>query len=373
MHVFQHQLLPLEALSVTPETRAKFTPYVPSGEVLPDVVDITQWFGPVMNQLTIGWCTAFALACWFECLRVMAGYLRAAISDSALYFAEREIEGTVGEDSGATTDTAIAVIETMGPLPESDDPTNPATYNNPPPTADWEPNLALAAENCRFISKNYEVGHETDLLNAVKDALAHNHPILFPMSVFAGIESAACAHTGLMPLPAADENPIGAHELVGGGYDDQKMGANWTKPGAIRARNSWGPWGDGGDLWIPYEFFAAYVGEAVVGFAPPGPAQYTMTAALSTSTAKVGDTVQLTVTTADATGPVPNQPVSLFLEGPSTTPNALTWHTTDAQGQVVIPLTTTALGIMRCIVNWPAPDSKGHGPNSTLPPTIEWT
>jgi len=51
--------------------------------------------------------------------------------------------------------------------------------------------------------------------------------------------------TGIVPIPNANEKPIGGHAAMAVGYDDSKE--------CLIVRNSWGTsWGEKGYFYLPY-------------------------------------------------------------------------------------------------------------------------
>lgn len=227
---------------------------------LPASTDLRHFYGPICNQGQLGSCTAFAALQWFSALRVQSGYPWVEYSELAQYYEERVLQNTVNEDSGATTEEALTVLETFGPMAETRDPYNIANFRNPPPS-DWLSHIKLLDKQARWISRN----PDGKLIPPIKNALAHNHPIVFGFICFDTLESREAAMTGLVVRPVSI-NPIGGHDCNIVGYDDHKVVG--PDVGACLIRNQWDEgWGDHGYFWLSYEYLEAYLdGGACVGF-----------------------------------------------------------------------------------------------------------
>ena len=64
-------------------------------------------------------------------------------SQQAQYFEERKLEGTVTQDSGATLEDALLVLEKYGVMPSKDDPYNDQDFAVNPPIKDFDKSLRL--------------------------------------------------------------------------------------------------------------------------------------------------------------------------------------------------------------------------------------
>ncbi len=70
---------------------------------------------------------------------------------------------------------------------------------------------------------------------------------MFGFTVYEEFESAAVAKSGVLPLPARGEKPVGGHAVLAVGYSDAKN--------QVIVRNSWGAsWGDHGYFYMPYQY-----------------------------------------------------------------------------------------------------------------------
>jgi C1A family cysteine protease len=83
---------------------------------LPEAVDLRPQFPPAFNQGEIGSCTANAIAAALRFESRRQKQKDFPFSRLFIYYCEREVEGTVGEDAGAMIRTGIKVAQ----LPKED-------------------------------------------------------------------------------------------------------------------------------------------------------------------------------------------------------------------------------------------------------------
>ena len=233
------------------------TIYVPTG-VKETATNLRQWYGPIQQQGPFGACTSFASLQWRMALRRMAGLSVIDPSYFANYYMERQLQGTVTQDSGASIDLAVQVLEQYGAMPELDDPYTPNDFAVAPPPQDWMALFQLHSQQAQRI-------HHPDILPHTLDALANGHPVLFGMTVFAELEQDEVAMTGYLSMPAHPNQPLGSHAVNCIGND----------PGArmLLIANQWSAaWGIktppdlAGCFWMPYEYYREYAYDAYVGF-----------------------------------------------------------------------------------------------------------
>ena len=80
-------------------------------KALPKKVDLRSGCSPVEDQGQLGSCTANALVGNLEFLERKAGHTVTNLSRLFIYYNERDMEGTVGEDAGAATKALQAQAE----------------------------------------------------------------------------------------------------------------------------------------------------------------------------------------------------------------------------------------------------------------------
>jgi hypothetical protein len=84
----------------------------------------------------------------------------------------------------------------------------------------------------------------------IMGALADGFPIIIGFTVFNGFEQLPGNH--IVPLPTAQETPLGGHAQHLCGYDNTLSRYHET---LVLSRNSWGTsWGDKGYSWFPMSY-----------------------------------------------------------------------------------------------------------------------
>lgn len=213
---------------------------------LPNKVDMRCSLGPVFDQGDLGSCSANALAAMlaFALLKTRVIALWEVFSRLFIYYEERRLEGTVGEDSGAMLCDGIKVLETFGACPEAEDQYIISTFTQAP-----------SAQMLRdAVPYRIKAAHRVTGPQLLKAALAEGQCVTIGMTVYQSMESDAVASTGMVPMPSAHDKPLGGHAVLVVGYDDAK--------GCYIVRNSWGAsWGDQGYFYLPYAYWA-YISDA---------------------------------------------------------------------------------------------------------------
>ncbi|MDB5037662.1 MAG: peptidase [Bacteriovoracaceae bacterium] len=222
-----------------------------SPKALPKAVDLRKECPPVVNQLKIGSCTGNALAGAMGFLEEMDLREKGgsdphlysvdtfeAVSRLFIYFNERLIEGTTGQDAGANLRDGIKSLAKVGVCREKVWKYSPSlTFTKPDAKSYKEASSHLITSYLAL--KNIE---------EMKHCLADGFPFVFGFSVYESFESPDVAKTGVMPMPASDEKLLGGHAVMAVGYDDSKK-FFWV-------RNSWGTeWGQKGYFQMPFEYF----------------------------------------------------------------------------------------------------------------------
>ena len=104
-------------------------PALPS---LPTKVDLRPKCSPIENQLSLGSCTANALAGALEFLEIKDGAPFVDLSRLFIYYNERVIEGTVKQDSGAFLRDGIKSLAKQGVCPEKEWPYKVTNFKKKP-------------------------------------------------------------------------------------------------------------------------------------------------------------------------------------------------------------------------------------------------
>ena len=213
-----------------------FAPPPEHAQGLPPSIDLRSKMPPVYNQGQLGSCTANAIAGAVEFAEMGEGEGEATPSRLFIYYGERQIEGTVGQDSGAQIRDGIKVVATTGVPAETDWPYDITKFAEQPPQQAYQDAAKSKAIQYLSVAPNY-----------LKGALAVNFPVVIGFTVYSGFESPEVAQTGVLNLPQRGEQVVGGHAVLVVGYDDASQ--------RFTVRNSWGEgWGQAGYFTMPYAY-----------------------------------------------------------------------------------------------------------------------
>jgi C1A family cysteine protease len=208
---------------------------------LPPKVDLISQCPPVVNQGSLGSCTANAIGALYEFVqrKETTGFFTP--SRLFIYYNERVIEDTVAVDGGARIRNGMKTVNKTGVCPETDWPYVVSKFAKKPPTDCY----TEASEHKVVAYKRL-----TSELSQLKACLAEGYPFVFGFYVFDSFHSAEVSKTGMVPLPAKGEKAHGGHAVLCVGYDDDKQ--------SFLVRNSWGTaWGLEGYCWMPYSYLTS--------------------------------------------------------------------------------------------------------------------
>lgn len=202
---------------------------------------------PPYDQGQLGSCTGNGVAGVVAFRRKQLGLPVWIPSRLYIYFWERFIEGTVGQDSGAEIRDGIKVVAKRGAPPEDLWPYDIRRFTEQPP-AEAEQRGATD----RVLK--YARVHQSSV--AIKRWIYNGFPVVFGFTVYESFESDTVARTGQVPYPSTTEQVLGGHCVVLIGWNDTMP---VTRPvpqqGMYEVRNSWGTgWGDGGYCWMPSQY-----------------------------------------------------------------------------------------------------------------------
>lgn len=218
-----------------PDHRDKHFRPALSPKRLPAAVDLRDHCPPHMDQGALGSCTANGITGALRYALMKEGYKDTPYSRLQLYFDEREIEGTVKEDSGAEIRDGVKSLAAKGVAPEALWPYNIDRFKQ-------RPSKQVYARAVQFQALEYR---KVDVdATAVKSALAEGFPVIVGYNCFDQIDSDSAARTGIIEMPGTHEAPVGGHCTYLCGYGQHS--------GYFTSRNSWGSdWGDRGDMYLP--------------------------------------------------------------------------------------------------------------------------
>lgn len=209
---------------------------------LPSRVDLRTACSTVEDQGNLGSCTAQALvgALEFLELRDLASEAEASFRDLSrlfVYYNEREVLGTVREDSGAMLRTGIKVLKSQGVCREKLWPYRVSRFTHRPPKACYVEALDHQVTAYQRLSR----------LSEMKACLAMGLPFVFGFAVYEHVMSESVAKTGKIRLPGPSERMLGGHAVMAIGYRDRTR--------TLLFRNSWGrTWGRKGYGEMPYAY-----------------------------------------------------------------------------------------------------------------------
>lgn len=219
--------------------------FTPAAVRLPASVDLRGHCPPVMDQSSLGSCTAHGItgALRYEMIRAMGRDV--ALSRLQLYYDERAIEGTIASDAGAEIRDGIKSAAKKGVGHETLWPYNLRKFKTRPADAVYKDALKFRALEYARVEVSAQ---------ALKSAIASGHTPVIGVTLYGSFESDDVAKSGMVPMPGKREKAVGGHCLYVVGYGQ--------KPGYFTVRNSWAAdWGAGGDCFFP----EAYLGSAQLG------------------------------------------------------------------------------------------------------------
>ncbi len=231
----------------------------------PSSVDLRPKMPRVVNQLELGSCTSNAIGSGLmEYVQLKNGQALVPLSRLYHYYKEREVIGTINEDSGAMIRDGMKLAVSMGICPEPIWPYIISQFTiKPPAEAD------TAAPSHKLTS--YQ---RITTLTDIKRSLIEGYPVVMGMPIFESFESTLVASTGNVPMPKRGEQNLGGHAVLIVGYKDTTTGmlnklTNYitgVTNGIVIVRNSWGTgWGDKGYFYLPYQYIAKYVTDLWTG------------------------------------------------------------------------------------------------------------
>lgn len=217
--------------------------------VLPSQADLRKKFMPeCYDQGNLGSCTANAISGAIQYMDRKEGLPDFMPSRLFIYYNERLMEGTVGQDAGAMIHDGVKSVATAGVCAAGLWP-----YWDYVNTFTIKPNDAAYKQALKHEALQYMSVDNTNLIE-MKSCLSAGFPIIIGFTVYDGFESEQVAQDGIVNLPTAQEQVQGGHAVLIVGYDDNTQ--------RFIVRNSWGiSWGMGltkrnrGNFTIPYSYF----------------------------------------------------------------------------------------------------------------------
>jgi C1A family cysteine protease len=219
--------------------------YAASSPSLPDTVDLRPHMSPIVNQGSLGSCTANAIVSGLREFLALkdapAGQTLTRLSRLFLYWHERDLENTVSTDSGATLRDGMRVLANIGVPPEDDYPYMENIFTDAPSSE------AEQHATANKITEYHRVMGFTDMQSALSSGL----PVVIGMYVYPSFESTTTSGI-VAAVDKTTETVLGGHALTVVGY--KKI----DNVDYAIVRNSWGTdWGDNGYCYVPRTYWDA--------------------------------------------------------------------------------------------------------------------
>lgn len=235
------------------------------------VLDLRRWCPPVDDQLNVEDCVADSTTSALEFLEIRAGMPFVKKSRLFLYYNARLQTRDTDKDEGTYIRLAFATLTSLGTCTEETWPYDTSKVFLRP---SWR-SFQEAYPNKINSFYRIEATDGQELVDAIKQALRAQHPVVFGMRVD-GVYMSTGAD-GIVSVPASGKVEGGGHAQLIVGYDDNTQ--RWI------VKNSWGTgWGDRGygyvpyayldaagaaDLWVPFRVGSSSADQTTVVVTPP--------------------------------------------------------------------------------------------------------
>ncbi len=214
----------------------------PRGAKLPAEVDLRAKMPPIYNQGELGSCVANAVGAAVEYDQEVEHPANVfQPSRLFIYYNARALEGTTSSDSGCQMRDGVKTVVHQGTCPEKEWPYDIAEFAVKPPAKCYTD--ATKEKVLAYVRVLQQ-------LSLMRSCLAGSGPFVIGISVYDSFESEQTTKTGIVPMPAPDENLLGGHAILIAGYNDTTQ--------MFTFRNSWGTgWGAKGYGFIPYAYLSS--------------------------------------------------------------------------------------------------------------------
>lgn len=211
------------------------TPIRTSKDFFPPFISLAKHSSRIEDQGDLSSCTGSALTSAYETMvNIKLPKHRGELSRLFVYYNERDMEGSITRDEGATLRSGIKTLKRNGVCLESYWPYLDSLWSKQP--------TSRAYENAQYrIIDNYE---RLQLLDDMRYCLYQLKPFVFGIPIF---EDTQPEPLNEWTFAETGDRLLGYHAMVCMGYDDRKS--------RFLVKNSWGTdWGLGGWCYVDYEF-----------------------------------------------------------------------------------------------------------------------
>src|SRR6266403_1508849 len=214
---------------------------LPKAIRIPAAVDLRAHCPPVMDQQSLGSCTAHGITGVLRYEMISKGMPDIPLSRLQLYYDERSMEGTVNSDAGAEIRDGIKSANKKGVAHEALWPYRIKKYRTKAPATVYGDAKKFKALSYQRVEVN---------ASALRQAIAMGHTPVIGVTLYESFEGDGVAKTGMVPMPSRGEQIAGGHCMFVTGYGQHH--------GYFTVRNSWGSsWGKAGDCFLPYEYLGS--------------------------------------------------------------------------------------------------------------------
>lgn len=245
--------------------------HVKAGAVktVPDFVDMRGNVMDVQDQGEIGSCTAHASQGMVDVelrshgiknppvISRLYQYANSRFEDGAQPTITKTVSNStfsseLADDSGATIAAAVKAILDYGAVPETLYPYSVKKFSRMPDAYLYP--LGQGYINAMPVS----AAPVAQNLDSIKSRLSKGKSVIIGINCYnSGIMSQKASRTGLVDMPAVNEDSQGGHAVLIMGYDDRATVSGKANPyvNHFIVRNSWSKsWGDKGYFYLPYEY-----------------------------------------------------------------------------------------------------------------------
>lgn len=210
-----------------------------------EVSDLRHLCGPIRDQLPLHSCSAHAVGSLFEFFGNAEGTPIVAPSRLFLYYNERESEGTLPADDGATLRSGLKCAAAQGFCSEGAWPYDARKAALKPDATCYE--SAIAIPPFRYLRMTQE-------LKTMQGSLNEGYAFVFGVQVYQQ-SFAVAQRTGTLPVPLPNDTLVGGHAMLAVGFDARSQ--------TFTAQNSLGVgFGNAGFLTLP----SAYLTDANLAY-----------------------------------------------------------------------------------------------------------